>query len=116
MAGTPILPGYSTTEAASLVGLSPGRVRSLVRSGFLAARRVKGGADLRERGLPRGSGRLLVYASSETHTWIQKAADLFGHGTSSVRWIPVGSDLTIDTEALSRQQQEPADGFSFVLD
>ena len=39
MDGTPILPGYSTTEAARLVGLSPERVRSFVRSGFLAARR-----------------------------------------------------------------------------
>jgi glutamate/tyrosine decarboxylase-like PLP-dependent enzyme len=71
--------------------------------GFLAARRAKGGKDVREQGLPQRTGRLLVYASSETHTWIQKAADLFGHGTDSIRWIPVKGDLTIDTESLVRQ-------------
>jgi hypothetical protein len=70
---------------------------------FLAARRSKGGEALREEGLPGDAGRLLVYASTETHTWIQKAADLFGHGTASIRWIPVRRDLTIDTEALLRQ-------------
>lgn len=39
MSRPPILPGYSTAEAARLVGLTPERVRSYVRSGFLAARR-----------------------------------------------------------------------------
>ncbi len=78
---------------------------------FLAARRAKGGEALREEGLPRDAGRLLVYASTETHTWIQKATDLFGHGTASIRWIPVGSDLTIDVDALLRQiKTDRADG------
>jgi glutamate/tyrosine decarboxylase-like PLP-dependent enzyme len=71
--------------------------------GFLAARRAKGGEALREEGLPGEGGRLLVYASTETHTWIQKAADLFGHGTASIRWIPVRGDLTIAEDALRRQ-------------
>jgi glutamate/tyrosine decarboxylase-like PLP-dependent enzyme len=74
--------------------------------GFLAARRAKGGQALREEGLPQQGGRLLVYASTETHTWIQKAADLFGHGTMSIRWIPVRKDLTIDEDALIRQIEE----------
>jgi aromatic-L-amino-acid decarboxylase len=74
--------------------------------GFLAARRAKGGPALREEGLPRDAGRLLVYASTETHTWIQKAADLFGHGTGSIRWIPVRKDLSIDEDALVRQIEE----------
>jgi glutamate/tyrosine decarboxylase-like PLP-dependent enzyme len=74
--------------------------------GFLAARRAKGGEALRETGLPRESGRLLVYASTETHTWIQKAVDLFGHGTGSLRWIPVSRDLTLDVDALLRQIEE----------
>jgi len=74
--------------------------------GFLAARRAKGGEALREDGLPRDGGRLLVYASSETHTWIQKAVDLFGHGTESLRWIPARKDLSIDEEALVRQMEE----------
>ena len=44
---------------------------------FLAARAAKAGWDVREQGVAGGSGRRLrVYASAETHTWIQKAADL----------------------------------------
>lgn len=39
MTRPPILPGYSTAEAARLVGLAADRVRSFVRSGFLEARR-----------------------------------------------------------------------------
>lgn len=39
MARPPILPGYSTAEAARLVDLAPERVRSFVRSGFLEVRR-----------------------------------------------------------------------------
>ena len=44
-----------------------------------------------------------VYVSEETHTWIQKAADLFGLGTDSVRWIPTDRKLRIDVDALRGQ-------------
>jgi glutamate/tyrosine decarboxylase-like PLP-dependent enzyme len=36
---------------------------------FLAARRAKTSDDVRRRGIGEGEGRLLVYASEETHTW-----------------------------------------------
>ena len=55
---------------------------------FLAARTAKAGWDVRNDRPAAGSQpRLLVYASAETHTWIQKAADLFGLGTDAIRWI-----------------------------
>jgi glutamate/tyrosine decarboxylase-like PLP-dependent enzyme len=41
-----------------------------------------------------------VYASAETHTWIQKAADLSGLGTDAIRWIPTDESLRMDTAAL----------------
>ena len=47
----------------------------------------------------------VVYASAETHTWIQKAADLFGLGTDAIRWIPVddaSADEDIGTAAADR--------------
>jgi glutamate/tyrosine decarboxylase-like PLP-dependent enzyme len=71
---------------------------------FLAARAAKAGWDVREQGIVRDSGaRLRVYASVETHTWIQKAADLAGLGTASIRWIPTNAQLRMDAGALRQQ-------------
>jgi glutamate/tyrosine decarboxylase-like PLP-dependent enzyme len=69
---------------------------------FLAARAAKAGWDVRERGVAVGR-RLRVYGSAETHTWIQKAADIGGLGTSSIRWIPTDDQLRMDVSALRRQ-------------
>ena len=52
--------------------------------------------------------RLRVYASAETHTWIQKAADLAGLGTASIRWIPTDDTLRMDVAALRRQIEADA--------
>jgi aromatic-L-amino-acid decarboxylase len=70
---------------------------------FLAARAAKAPWDVRTEGLARGGRALLVYASSETHTWIQKAADLLGLGTDSIRWIATDGEQRMDTPALRRQ-------------
>jgi aromatic-L-amino-acid decarboxylase len=70
---------------------------------FLAARAARAGWDVREHGAAGESGRRLrVYASAETHTWIQKAADLSGLGTASIRWIPTDARLRMDVSALRR--------------
>ena len=53
---------------------------------FLAARAAQAGWDVRKQGVA-GGPRLCVYASAETHTWIQKAADLAGLGTEAIHWI-----------------------------
>lgn len=66
--------------------------------GFLAGRRALLGEDARRHGL--GSAKLAIYASAETHTWIHKAADLFGFGTDVVRFVPPLDDLTFDVGAL----------------
>jgi glutamate/tyrosine decarboxylase-like PLP-dependent enzyme len=56
---------------------------------FLAGRRAMLGEGPRTAGLAGAvAARLRVYVSEGTHTWIQKAADLFGMGTDSIRWIP----------------------------
>jgi glutamate/tyrosine decarboxylase-like PLP-dependent enzyme len=73
---------------------------------FLAARRARAGAEIRERGLASGDGRLRVYASEETHTWIQKAADLFGHGTDCIAWIPVDDRQRLDVPKLRGRIEE----------
>ena len=76
---------------------------------FLAARAAKAGWDVREHGVAGSAGeRLRVYASAETHTWIQKAADLAGLGTASIRWIPTDATLRMDVAALRRQIEADA--------
>ena len=73
---------------------------------FLAARKAKAHWDVRTSGMNTGqSRRLRVYTSSETHTWIQKATDMFGLGTDAIRWIPVDETLRMDTTALRAQIQ-----------
>lgn len=65
---------------------------------FLAARAAKAGSDIRSSGV--GAMRLRIYCSSETHTWIQKAADISGLGTDSIRWIPADEQFRMDIQAL----------------
>jgi glutamate/tyrosine decarboxylase-like PLP-dependent enzyme len=69
--------------------------------GFLAARAAKSGWDVRTEGMSRGS--LVAYVSTETHTWIQKAADLFGLGTDAIRWVAADRDQRMDVAELRRQ-------------
>ncbi|MEE9236163.1 MAG: aspartate aminotransferase family protein [Thermoplasmata archaeon] len=71
--------------------------------GFLAARRAKTSWDVRKSGMAGTNSPLLVYCSEETHTWIQKATDLFGLGTDSIRWVPTDEGLRMDTSELRRR-------------
>ena len=71
---------------------------------FLAARAAKAGWNIREEGIAGGSGRTLrLYCSAETHTWISKAADLSGLGTSAIRFIPTDDRLRMDVRKLRTQ-------------
>ena len=83
---------------AELIGFPAGAGGLLVSGGnmanfvcFLAARRAKA-PDVRTARAARTRAPLRVYASTETHTWIQKAADLFGLGTDAIRWIAADAD------------------------
>ena len=96
---------------ASLIGYPAGCGGLLVSGGnmanvvcLLAARVAKARWNVREQGVAASDGpRLRVYASAETHTWIQKAADISGLGTESIRWIPVDANLRMEVPALQRQ-------------
>jgi len=89
--------GYPTDCGGLFV--SGGNMANIVC--FLAARQAKAGSDVRSKGV--GGSRLRAYCSKETHTWIQKAADIAGLGTDAVRWIGVDDELRIDVEALRAQ-------------
>lgn len=96
---------------AEFIGCPPGSGGLLVSGGnmanfacFFAARAAKTPWDVRADGVTAGAGRRLrVYCSVETHTWIQKAADLSGIGTSAIRWIPVDSGQRMRLDLLTRQ-------------
>src|SRR5512140_3159057 len=76
--------GYPTDAGGLLV--SGGNMANFV--GFLAARARMAGWDVRKGGMADpAAGRLCVYGSAETHTWVEKAMDLFGLGTDALRWI-----------------------------
>ena len=92
--------GYPTDCGGLMV--SGGNMANFVC--FLAARRAKVEWNIRESGLAGdGSQRLRIYAATSTHTWIQKAADLFGHGTDAIRWIETDQEQRMNPEALRRQ-------------
>jgi glutamate/tyrosine decarboxylase-like PLP-dependent enzyme len=91
---------------AELVGYPPDCGGLLVSGGnlanlvcFLAGRRAVLGERVRAEGLAK-EGSLRVYVSAATHTWIQKAADLFGLGTDAIRWIPTDPAGRMDPSAL----------------
>lgn len=69
--------------------------------GFFAARAAAADWDVRAAGMAGPAARALhVYASAETHTWIQKASDLAGLGTDAIRWIATDDSLRMDMAAL----------------
>ncbi|HXX13337.1 MAG TPA: aspartate aminotransferase family protein [Candidatus Eremiobacteraceae bacterium] len=71
--------------------------------GFLAARRAKLPWPLRVSGMADSDRRRpRVYTSAETHVWVQKAADLFGLGTDSIRWVSTDEHFRMDPAALRK--------------
>jgi aromatic-L-amino-acid decarboxylase len=88
--------GYPATCGGIMV--SGGNMANML--GFLAARRARASWDVRQAGLRGGGGQLVVYVSRETHTWVQKATDLFGLGLDAIRWIDVDGQLRMRMDAL----------------
>lgn len=95
---------------AELIGFPAGGGGLLVSGGtlanivcLLAARAAAAPWNVRAEGMHGGGGRELVaYASTETHTWIQKAADICGLGTNAIRWVETTAALQMDVPALRR--------------
>jgi aromatic-L-amino-acid decarboxylase len=78
----------SGCSAANLIGLA-------------VARNTKAGFDLRLEGVQQAAPhRMVLYASQEIHSSIQKAVELLGLGSGALRLVPVNDDFQIDLEAL----------------
>lgn len=80
--------------------VSGGNVANYI--GFIAAIRAKAGLEIRNKGIRSLKNTLVAYCSQETHTWIQKAADLFGLGTDIIRWIKTDDNQKMDLKDLHR--------------
>ena len=72
-------------------------------TGVVVARHAKAGFDVREQGL-QGGGHpmLMMYGSTETHGWAQKAAELMGLGNRAFHRVAVDDGFRIDLRALRR--------------
>jgi len=93
--------------AGAGIMVSGGNMANFV--GFLAARKAKSTWDIRKLGLQPAQGKLCVYTSADTHTWINKAADLFGLGLDAIRWIPTDADQRMNVEFLDKKITEDKD-------
>ena len=77
----------SGCSAANLIGLA-------------TARNTKAPWNVRRDGLSGAGTRMVLYASEEAHSSIQKAVELLGLGSSALRRIPVNRRFQIRPDAL----------------
>jgi len=68
--------------------------------GLAVARNARAGFDLRSKGMQGAPRQMIVYGSEETHSSIQKAVELLGFGSDSLRQVPVNASMQIDLAAL----------------
>ena len=77
-------------------------------TGMAVARHVKGGAQIRSKGV--GRARFTVYGSSATHYSIPKSLDLLGLGERAFRELPVNGQYQLDPalvdEAITRDRRK----------
>jgi aromatic-L-amino-acid/L-tryptophan decarboxylase len=88
--------GYPA-EASGIL-LSGGSMANLV--GLTVARNAHAGYDVRKKGVHGSPRQMIVYGSREIHSSIQRAVEMLGLGSESLRLIAVNSDFQIDLAAL----------------
>ena len=98
---------------AEFIGVSPHYGGILVSGGnmanftaFLAARTAKAPKSIEEDGLAANKSKLIAYCSKTTHTWVEKAAILFGHGSKQTRWIPTDASNKMNNTVLVQTIKE----------
>jgi aromatic-L-amino-acid/L-tryptophan decarboxylase len=79
------------TSSATLLGLSIARFRVL-------------GQAVRDKG--NSSEPLRAYCSAQAHVSVQKAMELLGMGSDSLRLVPVRKDFSMDCQALAQMVDE----------
>jgi aromatic-L-amino-acid/L-tryptophan decarboxylase len=92
MLGMPLDSGGLLVSGASMANLV----------GYAVARSVHAGVDIRTHGVAALPQPLVAYGSTELHSCHQRAVELLGLGSASLRRIPVDGDYRIDLPALER--------------
>jgi len=87
----------SGCSAANLIGLA-------------VARNTKAGYDLRREGIHVAPQKMVLYASQEIHSSIQKAVELLGLGSDALHYVPVNDDFQIDLQALKAAIAQDREG------
>jgi aromatic-L-amino-acid decarboxylase len=91
---------------ARLVGLPPGAGGLLVSGGSMANLVALAGCreaklpGTRRRGLRSLTRQPTIYASTEAHSCVRRAAELLGLGTDALRLVPVDREYRMDVAAL----------------
>jgi aromatic-L-amino-acid decarboxylase len=99
---------HLTRWLAGELGLPDGSGGHVVSGGAVAnlvalktARDARGGVGVRERGI-RDAPPLTLYASTEAHVVVQRAADLLGMGADAVRSVAVDETWRMRPDALEQ--------------
>ena len=87
-------------EASGII-TSGGSVANIV--GLTVARDAKAGADIIDDGVGAAEGRLVLYASTEVHSSVFKAAKILGLGRDAVRLVDVDDAFRIRVPELREQ-------------
>ena len=96
--------------------VSGGNMANIVA--VMVARSARAGWDVRNEGVtpPPGHAPMVLYASSETHTWVQKAVEMCGLGARAIRWIPVDGEQRMRVDMLRQRVREDRDaGYNPLL-
>jgi aromatic-L-amino-acid decarboxylase len=101
--------GYS--DSASGILTSGCSAANLI--GLTVARNAMAGYDLRREGVNTSDRRLVLYASQEIHSSIQKAVEILGLGSRSLRRLPVDDQYRVELSALKEAiNRDKAEGFA----
>jgi len=77
----------SGCSAANLIGLA-------------VARNARAGFDVRKQGLPAAPHKLIVYASEQIHSSVQKSVELLGLGSDAIRYLETDDNFRMDINGL----------------
>lgn len=89
---------YPDTSSGILV--SGGSMANI--TALMVARNHQTGKDIRKEGVRAAKGNMTLYCSTETHSCVEKAVEVMGIGSNSLRKIPVDKSYRLRIEELER--------------